>query len=116
MKKRLRKKLRLQEFQEMGFAIDFDIQSADDESEEEIIREYQEYNRLSNGLDKLLHSLGLKIDFGYCTSFVKAATYTSVTEAHRQTIIDWMQQQPEAAWLRFGPLVDYNWTRKGSTW
>lgn len=82
MKKRLRKKLRLREFQEMGFAIDFDVQPANSGSEEEITREYQEYSRLSNSLDKLLHSLGLKIEFGYCTSFVKAATYTSVTEAH----------------------------------
>jgi uncharacterized protein YggL (DUF469 family) len=115
MKKRLRKKLRLREFQEMGFTIDFDVRLADDESEGENNQEYLEYNSLSDGLNALLHSLGLKVDFGYCTSFVKAAPCTSVTEAQRKTIIDWMQKQPEVAWLRFGQLVDYNWAKKGRT-
>jgi uncharacterized protein YggL (DUF469 family) len=112
MKKRLRKKLRLMEFREMGFTIDFDVHPASNESKDELEREFQDYSKLSNRLDNLLEQLGLKIDFGYCTSFVKAAPYISVTEAYRQTIIDWMREQPEVAWLRFSPLVDYNWARK----
>ena len=112
MKKRLRKKLRLREFQEMGFTVDFDVQPASDESEEEITREYKQYNSLSNDLDELLRGLELRTAFGYGTLFVRAKPYKSVAESDRQLIINWIKQRPEAINLDFGPLADFKLTQR----
>ncbi|MBH8569925.1 DUF469 family protein [Microvirga sp. STS02] len=100
MKKRLRKKLRLREFQEMGFTIDFDT---DDEAS---------YRILDDDLSKLLAKLNLKIVFGYGTLFIRASSYKSVTKSNRKTITEWIQQRSEAINLRFGPLADFKLTRR----
>ena len=63
MKKRLRKKLRVREFQEMGFTVDF---YTDDE---------ESYNSLDANLSELLAELNLKVVFGYGTLFVRASSY-----------------------------------------
>jgi uncharacterized protein YggL (DUF469 family) len=102
VKKRLRKKLRLREFQELGFTLDFDT-DPDDEAA---------YNFLSDNLDNLLESLGYRIVFGYGTLFVRSQPYQSVVAADRQLIIDWMQQQPKAINLGFGPLADFKLTQR----
>jgi uncharacterized protein YggL (DUF469 family) len=98
MKKRLRKKLRLREFKELGFTLDFDVDPDDDTA----------YGLLDARLDELLDSHNLTIVFGYGTLFVKTKPYyKSVTESSRQAIIGWMQKQPEAINLGFGPLADF---------
>ncbi len=86
----------------MGFTVDFDV----DPDKPEL------YWPLQARLDLLLSKNNLKIVFGYSTLFVRARPYESVKESNRQTIIDWIKQQPEAINLGFGPLADFRLTQR----
>lgn len=97
MKKRLRKKLRLREFQEMGFKVQFDLNLPDtDEANfafgDKLIVEVERNHLLMGG--------GLN-DFFVCTDSRRSAT-----EADRQALESWLQQQPEVTATNVGPLVD----------
>lgn len=97
MKKRLRKKLRLREFQEMGFSVKFDLNlpntsEANFAFGDKLIAEIESNNLLMGG------SLN-----GF---FVQSDSRRSATDADRQAIESWLRQQPEVTAIGVGPLVD----------
>ena len=102
MKKRLRKKLRLLEFQEMGFTLSFDVDCNNPET----------YGPLYARLSEFLNKEGLTTVFGYGDLFVRTKReYQSVSETNRKVVAAWMQKQPEAIQLSFGRLADHRLTQ-----
>ncbi len=83
MRKRLRKKLRLREFQEMGFYVDFDINLPLEE----------DWSPLWVAFGKFLKTQGLKTECCYMT---RPGRY-SATDADREAIAAWLHQQPGVA-------------------
>lgn len=97
MKKRLRKKLRLREFQEMGFSVKYDLDAAMTDDE------------LSGFWVKLIQTVEtshLMIGGGLNDFFVATDSRRSATETDRTNIQNWLQQQPEVSNIAIGPLVD----------
>lgn len=97
MKKRLRKKLRLREFQEMGFPVKVDLDMPDTDEAYDAF-----WHRLVGMIEanRLLMGGGL-IDFFVCTDSRRTAT-----EADRAVVETWLRQQPEATAINVGPLTD----------
>lgn len=97
MKKRLRKKLRLREFQEMGFSVKYDLDAAMTE------------DKLSFFWVKLIQMIEanhLMIGGGENDFFVATDSRRTATETDRATIQNWLQQQPEVSNITISPLVD----------
>ncbi len=106
MKKRLRKKLRLREFQEMGFHVNFEL------------ADYQS----SEATDALLDSViafaednGLFLAGGLGFFYVTARPRHSVTVEQRQLFIEWLMQQQAIIGLQALPLSDA-WYVKDEEW
>jgi uncharacterized protein len=101
---RLQKKLRVGEFQQFGFAVDF-VLASDlplDQSNlfwDAFIADAIEANQLSFG--------------GSERGFVVPEGRVSATQAHRQAIQSWLQARPEVTSVAVGPLVDA-WRTDGS--
>lgn len=97
MKKRLRKKLRLREFQEMGFRVKFNLNLPDtDEAPVAFWRELVVAIEANN----LLMGGGIN-EFFVCTNSRRSAT-----DADREAIETWLHQQPEVSAINVSPLVD----------
>ena len=97
MKKRLRKKLRLREFQEMGFQVDFEFVNYPLEpSDWEFYDTVAAFAATNN-----LHINGIENSF-----YVTAAPRKSVTPAQHQLMADWLARQPNITDLQVGPLSD----------
>lgn len=97
MKERLRKKLRLREFREMGFSVKYDLEAAMTD------------DGLSSFWVKLIDMVEanhLMIGGGINDFFVATDSRRSATEADRAVIQNWLQQQPEVSSIVIGPLVD----------
>lgn len=95
--RRLRKKLRLGEFQEFGFEISFSLKLELDAHQSAIFWDAFILNVIEP------HGLA----FGGGTSgFVSLRTRGSVTEAHREIVRSWLTSQPEVQVANIGPLVD----------
>lgn len=96
MKKRLRKKLRLREFQEMGFHTDFslNVTSAD--------AEYAFWDKLIAFVEKQGLEIGGSISSFYAT---RAGRGTS-SDADREALLKWLQEQPEVSSVKVWPLDD----------
>jgi uncharacterized protein YggL (DUF469 family) len=92
MRKRLRKKLRLQEFQEMGFYVDFDTNLPLEE----------DWSPLWVAFGKFLKTQGLKTECCYMT---RPGRY-SATDADREAVAAWLHQQPGVAAVKAWPLDD----------
>ena len=97
MTKRLRKKLRLREFQETGFSVRFDLDLPDVEE-----AHFAFWHKLVEKIerDSLLMGGGLN-DFFVCTNSRRSAT-----DADRKAIETWLLQQPEISAVNVGQLVD----------
>ncbi|MFT3808003.1 YggL family protein [Arenimonas sp.] len=98
-KRRLCKKLRIAEFQEFGFQVDFKL------SDELTIAQ-------SNGFwDALIaHIEANKLLFaGNESAFVYRDGIGSASESDRETLRSWLSFRPEASSIVIGPLVDANY-------
>jgi uncharacterized protein YggL (DUF469 family) len=106
MKKRLRKKLRLREFQEMGFHVNFELTD----------------NQSSEATDTLLVNIiafaeanGLFLTGGINFFYVTAGPRHSATAAQRLLFTDWIMQQEAITGLQVLPLSDA-WYMKDEEW
>ena len=97
MKKRLRKKLRLREFQEMGFHVDFDLNLPDTDE-----ASFAFWDKLI----AMVEGNKLQIGGGLTSFFTCGLPRRTSTEADREALTTWLRQQPEIANIRVGPLVD----------
>ncbi len=98
MKKRLRKKLRLREFQEMGFETTFDL-DIPNENEEQL---FAFWDRLI----EFVEANNSQIGGGLTNFFVCADWRHSATETHREALRSWLEMQPHVRNVFIGPLVD----------
>ena len=107
MKKRLRKKLRWGEFQELGFNLEFDYTGDPDGKVSDIF--------LTDFINAI-EALGLEVGGGGYRhhDYFVAKHRGSVTEEQRGSVIDWLEKHPETANIAAGPLKDvwYGWDEK----
>ena len=101
MRKRIRKKRRLGEFQEFGFEVRFGLPSDFSERDQDaffdaFISEAIESNRLMCG-----GGCGREWDV-----FIAKVGRGSATENHRKMVGDWLRNSPYVFELQIGPLVD----------
>ncbi|AMR28988.1 hypothetical protein A0257_19050 [Hymenobacter psoromatis] len=97
MTKRLRKKLRLREFQEMGFLVKFDLDISNTQAAE---------FAFSDKLIEMIEANQLHIGGGITDFFACAGQRRTATGAHREAVRQWLQEQPEITAINVGPLVD----------
>ena len=95
MKKRLRKKLRLREFQHIGFAVWLKLKLADDDEARLPFWQKLEAAAEERGLDVL----GRANDFFIFTKY-NLVPVPSIKESDRYWMRDWLVQQPEVAGYR----------------
>jgi uncharacterized protein YggL (DUF469 family) len=96
--RRLRKKLHLGEFQQLGFEVSITLKpdlgiDALDHLLDEFILEAIEKNKLA---------FGGGTDGGFITTWKRG----SASEAHRATVENWLSQRSEVVSVTLGPLVD----------
>jgi len=106
MKKRLRKKLHKEEFQELGFELEFDY-LGDSSNADEMIDFYEE-------MDEFINKMGIEAIGGigkHWSCFVTHIGRGTITEQQRQAVIDWLEQRPNVTNITVGPLRDawYGW-------
>jgi uncharacterized protein YggL (DUF469 family) len=102
VRKRLRKKLHVGEFQELGFEVRFQV--ADNLS-------YDAFDTVVDAfINQAIEAQGLLCGGGgknpEWNVFVTRKGRGSVTEEHRQAIERWLAACPEVNAVRIGPLVD----------
>ena len=95
--RRLRKKLHVGEFQQMGFSVDFTLDTRlnaaqSDQFWDAFIEEAIEANQLIYG--------------GGESGYVLPEGRISATEAHRELIKSWLQSRPEVIAVNIGSLSD----------
>lgn len=98
MKKRLRKKLRFGEFQEMGFQVRFD--SPKEMTDDDVLDTF--WPRLID----VVEDNSLEIGGSLTSFFATGETRRTVTEAQRAALGDWLRAQPEVSNVALGPLRD----------
>ena len=102
MKKRLRKKLHVGEFQEFGFTVTISFtEGHTDEGLDTFIETFLDEMVDPSGLD--FAGSGDPRDF---TGFLVLATQGSATEAHREAARTWLEKREEVASFEVGELVD----------
>jgi uncharacterized protein YggL (DUF469 family) len=107
MKKRLRKKKHLGEFQEFGFEVSCRFNSElSDEQFEQFIDTFLQEAIESNGL-----SFGGGGDKQEWKGFVTLDRSGSATEEHRINVSKWLESRPEVIYIKVDSLVDawYGW-------
>jgi uncharacterized protein YggL (DUF469 family) len=107
MKKRLRKKLHLREFQQMCFAVRLMFTSEAEGLDSPERRSF--WHRLVAMLESNdLLILGMADDFCVMTNFYKLpdGRWKNATDTDQQTVKEWLDQQPEIASVRIGPLAN----------
>jgi uncharacterized protein YggL (DUF469 family) len=104
MKKRLRKKLMLQEFQQLGFRFRFNFIEPTNEPQEwqflEDLMAYEDANNISAG--------------GGSASFYVYSKFrgTSVTPQQRQNFIEWLSRRTDIINVEVEPLTDAWYPRR----
>lgn len=102
MKKRVRKKLRRGEFQELGFEVRFRaVEDISDEAFDAVVDAFIRQAIEANGL--LCGGGGKRPEWEV---FVTLDRRGSTTEAHRQAVQRWLATHPEVATTQIGPFVD----------
>ena len=95
--RRLRKKLRVGEFQEFGFDISFSLRP--ELPEADTIRFWDEF--ILEAIEN--HSLAFG---GGTEGFVTAWGRGTTTDTHREIVRAWLTSRPEVVSAQAGPLVD----------
>ncbi len=101
MRKRLRKKLRRGEFQELGFEVRFRMSSD--------LREAAFDALIDAFLEQAIEAHGLMFGGGGKSEwegFVTLERRGSATEEHRQLVQRWFESQPHILEYQVGPLID----------
>ncbi len=101
MRKRIRKKLGLGEFQEFGFEVQFRLPSDMSDQDQEAF--------LDTFLAEAMESQGLMCGGGCGTDwdvFITLADRGSAQESHRKVVEDWLRKSPLVSEIKIGPLVD----------
>ncbi len=96
--RRLRKKLRIGEFKELGFSVEAEIKSS-------ILLDMEDFvvsALLAEVVDPRYLTFGGWIGDG----FISCLGRGSVTETDREMILMWLLARPEIETARIGPLVD----------
>lgn len=96
--RRLRKKLRVAEFQQMGFEVSFKLH--DD------LAAAQWWQFWDAFIPEAIEARGLEFGGGAMAGFVCAQGRVSLAEAHREQLAEWFAARPEVASAQVGPLVD----------
>ena len=96
--RRLRKKLRIDEFKELGFTIGAEIKSS--------ITPEMEDSVVSAFLTEIVGPRSLVFGGWISDGFITRLGRGSVTEADRAMILSWLVAQPEIEAARVGQLVD----------
>jgi len=101
--RRLRKKLRVDEFQELGFHVD--IQASDDADMQALLDRWLIDAMENNGMD-----FGGGCDMRKATieGFVTKHGGGTLTEEHRTIVTEWLESHPEIKEFETGPLRDAN--------
>lgn len=97
MKKRLRKKLRLREFQDFVFHVRFDLAIPNTDEANDAF------------MDKLfpfVEGKNLTINGTINDFYVQPEYRRSTAETDRQLLLEWLAQQPEVINAQIGPLAD----------
>jgi uncharacterized protein YggL (DUF469 family) len=97
MKRRLRKKLRLREFKEMGFHVDFKVDIPTTSEAENAF-----FDKLFSFVDERELSIGGSMSSFYVTRSKRG----TVTEADREAFAAWLHQQPKISAVNVWPLDD----------
>ena len=102
MKKRLRMKLHVGEFQELGFEVRFQVEDhLSHDAFDAVVDAF---------ISQAIEAYGLVCGGGgrnpEWSVFVTRAGRGSVTEEHRQAIETWLASRPEVNAVQIGPLVD----------
>ena len=97
MKKRLCKKLRLREFKEIGFHVDFKV---------DIPTTSEAENAFFDKLFSFVDERELSIVGSMSSFYVTRAGRNSTTDADREALSHWLQQQPEVSTVQVWPLDD----------
>lgn len=101
MKKRLRKKLRLREFQQLGFEVSFRL--PDDLHDSGLDAFWDSF------IGQAIEAPGLMCGGGcgrVWDVFVVRSGRASATEDDRRSVATWLEQHPQVSDIRIGPLVD----------
>ena len=99
MKKRLRKKLQISEFQRTAFAVGLYLTFPTDDTE----HSYSLWHKLTAFVEvNGLYVEGLINDFSIFTNY-SLAPRPPIKEADRYLVRDWLRQQPEVKDFRIGP-------------
>lgn len=101
MRKRLRKKLRLGEFQELGFEVQFRL--PDDWTEAELDRFWEFFIAVAIEREGLICGGGCGRTWDIT---VMRAHRRSATEADRSKLSQWLTEHPGVYDARVGPLID----------
>jgi uncharacterized protein YggL (DUF469 family) len=101
MKKRLRKKHYLGEFQEFGFEVQFRLPADLTEADQEVF--FEAFMSEATDRHGLLAGGGCGTDWDI---FVTLADRGSAEEKHRKLVEDWLRNSPLVSEIRIGPLVD----------
>jgi hypothetical protein len=102
VKKRLRKKLRLGEFQELGFEVFFRVaNNTPDDTFDRVIDAFITHAIEENGL--MCGGGGKNPEWNV---FVTLDRRGSAIDEHRQAVRKWLETCPEVKEIRLGPLVD----------
>jgi uncharacterized protein YggL (DUF469 family) len=96
--RRLRKKLRVGEFREQGFALSFELVEPLHVDAEALF-----WDAL---IDEAIEANGLLFGGSADGAVVEAAGPGSVTEAQRAAVEAWLEARPEVVSVKVGPLVD----------
>lgn len=96
--RRLRKKLHIGEYKELGFEFEADLKSSLSPEQEESLADLF----LSEVIEPNLLAFAGWVNGGYVARFGRG----SVTEEQRQTIQTWLSNRPEYSAVRVGSLKD----------
>jgi uncharacterized protein YggL (DUF469 family) len=95
--RRLRKKLRLGEFQQFGFDVSFRLR--DEIREDELVRFWDAF--LLDAIERNGLAFG-----GGTDGFVCPSGHGPLNESHRELVRNWLTARPEVVSAQVGPLVD----------
>ena len=101
MKKRMRKKLYLGEFQEFGFEVQFRLPAELSAADLEVF--FERFMAEAVERNGLMAGGGCGTDWDI---FVTLADRGSAEEKHRKLVDDWLKNSSQVSEIRIGPLVD----------
>jgi hypothetical protein len=95
--RRLRKKLRVGEFQELGFEVSFELRP--ELAEDQLLAFWDAFILEAIERNGLAYGGGTQ---GFCSSWRRGST----TETHRELLRSWLSSRAEVSSVTVGPLMD----------